>query len=246
LKLEILILFLTILTNAGFGQHYDSSYGRPLIVLIETDPWAMVIGSDVPTFALYERGQIIYKKVENEHLKLYEVSLTKSDLQNIIKSLGIIDSVYKLPKEIEASHSTDQPSNELILNFDSTKIINVYGDLGANSEARTQTPKLFLTFYDNIKKYRSDSALEWLPNKIEVMLWDYKYAPNKRPWIKGFPDLNSPTTVKRGDDSYSVYIDKKDYYEFKKYYSSMGEKQAVDINGKKMAISYRLPLPNLK
>ena len=57
--------------------------------------------------------------------------------------------------------------------------------------------------------------------------------------------LESPKTVKRGED-YSVYIDKKDYDEFIKYYSSMGEKQAVEINGKKMAIDYRLPFPNLK
>ena len=34
-------------------KEYDSLYGKPLIVLIDTDPWQMVIGSDVPTFALY-------------------------------------------------------------------------------------------------------------------------------------------------------------------------------------------------
>lgn len=37
-------------------ERYDSLYGKPLIVLVESDPWLMVIGSDVPTFAMYEKG----------------------------------------------------------------------------------------------------------------------------------------------------------------------------------------------
>lgn len=246
MKCIIPLLILTILSVASCAQQYDRTYGKPLIVLIETDPWAMVIGSDVPSFALYENGQIIYQKVENKRLKIYEVSISKTELQNVIKALGINDGVYKLPNNVDASFKTDQPSNELILNFDSTKVISVYGRLDGDSAARIKTPELFLTIYDNIRKFKSDSAKEWLPDKIEVMFWDYNYAPKKRPWIKGFPDLNSPATVKRGNDMYSVYIDKKDYSAFKKFYLSMGEKQAVEINGRKMAISYRLPFPNLK
>ena len=54
-----------LLTNFSFGQEYNEKYGQPIVVLIETDPWLMVIGSDVPTFSLYENGQIIYKKIMN-------------------------------------------------------------------------------------------------------------------------------------------------------------------------------------
>jgi hypothetical protein len=249
MKQKILLLLLTLFSIVVHGQQFDSTYGKPLIVLIETDPWAMVMGSDVPSFALYENGKIIYQRIENKQLKIYEVTLSKLELQNVIRSLDIADSFYKLPNNIKASSWTDQPSNQLMLNFDSTKVISIYGKVRTDAEVRAATPKEFLTVYDNIKKYKSNSAKEWLPNKIEIMLWDYNYAPNKRPWIAGFPDLNSPTTVKRGDGEdamYSLYIDKKDFEEFKKYYSSMGEKQAVEINGKKMAIDYRLPFPNLK
>jgi hypothetical protein len=77
------------------------------------------------------------------------------------------------------------------------------------------------------------------------MFWDYDYAPNKKPWPKKFPDLKSSSTIKHGD-MYSVYIDKTDFTEFKAYYPSIGEKEAVEINGKKMAISYRFPFPNIK
>ena len=245
-KSPLLLLTLFLITACGQRSEQQSgTYGKPLVVFTETDPWTMVIGSDVPSFVIYETGQIIYKQIENKQLKFYEVTFGKSDIQKIIKSLGITNSIYKLPDYTEASYATDQPDNELIINLDSSKIIRVYGDVGTDTKARNATPKEFLEIYDNIRKYRNNKAIEWLPDKIEVMFWDYDYAPNKRPWIVGYPDLNSNTTIKRGDD-YSVFIDKKDYDEFKKYYSSMGEKEAVEINGKKMAIAYRLPFPNMK
>ena len=229
-----------------FAQQFDKTYGKPLIVLTETDPWLMVIGSDIPTFALYEKGQVIYKAIENKRLIFYTLTLTQEELQKVIQSLSISDAIYKLQDNVEASWTTDQPSNILTLNIKQPKSISVYGRLDDKSEARKKTPKEFVTVYDNIKNYRNKSAKEWIPEKIEVMFWDYNYAPDKRSWLKGFPDLNSPTTIKFDKDSYCVFIDKENFDEFKKYYSSMGEKEAVEINGRKMAISYRLPFPNIK
>ena len=162
----LLIVGLTLMCNFSFGQNYDSIYGKPLVVLTITNPWLMIIGSDVPTFAMYENGQIIYKVFESKNLKLYEVTIAKEELKKVIQSLSISDTIYKLHNNIRASTSTDQPSNDLILNFDSTRIISVYGDLQGNVESRNKTPKAFLTVYDKIKKYKNDSAKEWLPNNF--------------------------------------------------------------------------------
>ncbi|OCB77669.1 hypothetical protein B0A79_11230 [Flavobacterium piscis] len=63
MKNYFLTLFFALALTSCSGQTDKEKYGRPLIALIETDPWLMVIGSDVPTFALYENGQIIYKKL---------------------------------------------------------------------------------------------------------------------------------------------------------------------------------------
>lgn len=237
----LLIIFCSLVSRA---QNYDSAYGKPIVVFIETDPWLMVIGSDVPQFTLYENGQVIYKKVENREIKIYQATISKDEIPALLKSLHITGELAKLPNNIEASSWTDQPSNVLLINTDSAKNINVYGYL-SSKEAREKTPNAFLRVYDAIKNYNNDDAEEWLPGKIEVMFWDYSYAPAKRPWIKGLPDLNSRSTIQRGD-MYSVYIDKKDFDEFLRYYRSMKEKQAVEINGKKMAMSYRLQFPNLR
>lgn len=213
--------------------------------MTERNPWSMVIGSDVPTFYLYETGQIIYKNLENEDLKIHEIQLTEQELRKVIQSLSISSDIYNLPNDITVANQTDQPTAELVLDIKTRKTISVYGDLDSDSEVRKRIPSVFLGVYDNIKKYKNDLAKDWFPDKIEIMFWDYDYAPNKKLWPKKFPDLRSTSTIKRGD-MYSLYIDKTDFDEFKEYYSSLGEKEAVEINGKKMAISYRFPFPNIK
>lgn len=244
----ILLITGLLFTFLTYAQDFNKDYGKPLIVLIETDPLAMVLGADVPSFVLYEQGQIIYKVIEDKKLKLFEVTLTKNEIQKVIQSFGITDKIYRLKDNIETVEITDQPSNILTLDLKIKKTINVYGRIDNKEfgQAREKTPKEFLIVYDNLKKYRNSQAKVWMPDKVEIMFWDYNYAPNKRDWIKGFPDLNSPTTIRRGKDSYSVYIDKDKYAEFLKYYKSSGEKEAVLINGRKMSIDYRLPFPNIK
>ena len=112
-----LTLFLALSFTTLLGQTFNEKYGQPIVTLIETDPWLMVIGSDVPTFALYENGQIIYKKVVDKKWKYFEVTNNRETTQKIIKSLGITDSLMKQQDYIEASSWTDQPTNILLLNF---------------------------------------------------------------------------------------------------------------------------------
>lgn len=242
---NLLLIVLAMLCRIAYGQQIDTTYGRPLIVLLETDPWLMVIGSDVPSFVLYEKGQIIYKVIKRRKAKLYEATLSKDELSKVITMFSISDSIYALDdREIVISNATDQPSNNLYLNITQEKMISLYGYL--DEESRKYAPKVFLSVYDKIKAYRSDSAKEWLPKKIELMFGDYDHAPKSRPWIIGFPDLNSSTTIKRDKDSYSVFIDKEQFEEFKAYYLKAKEKEAIEINGRKMAVYIRFPFPNIE
>ena len=245
---RLLTLFLTLSLTTLFGQTFNEKYGQPIVTLIETDPWLMVIGSDVPTFALYENGQIIYKKVVDKKWKYFEVTNNRETTQKIIKSLGITDSLMKQQDYIEASSWTDQPTNILVLKFDTVREISVYGRLrDIKNEARQKTPKNFLIVYDNILKFDTDSAKQWLPDSIEVMATKYSYSPEKPlQWNSKWSDIKNPTTIKRGDGLYSIFLDKKYFEEFIKLIISLKEKQAVEINGEKYSLSYRLPFPNLR
>lgn len=46
----------------------------------------------------------------------------------------------------------------------------------------------------------------WQPKYVEVMLWDYSYAPEKSvPWPKNWPALGSPRALKRREN-YSIFM----------------------------------------
>ncbi len=248
MKKYIIGLFLLTIVNHSFGQEWNEKYGQPIVVLVETNPWLMVIGSDVPTFALYENGQIIYKKVIKKKWKYFEVTNDREATQKIIKSIGITDSLMTQQDYIEASSWTDQPTNILLLNFDTVKQISVYGNLAKkDNETRKQTPKYFLTVYDNIKKFESNKAKEWLPDSIEIMLTDYSHSPEKpKEWPENWPNLKSESTIERSESLYSLYLPKENFEEFINLISDLKEKQAVEVNGKKFSVSYRLPFPNLR
>lgn len=244
----LLTILLTFSFAISFGQAVDDQYGRPLIVLMETNPWLMVIGSDVPTFVLYENGQIIYKKIVDDEWKYFEVSNDKETTQKIIKSFGITDSLMKEQDFIMASNATDQPTVFLLLNFDTLKQISVYGRIrNIENKARQNTPKDFLTVYDNIINFEAENAKEWLPDSIEVMATNYSDSP-KKPlnWNKDWNDINSSSTVKRSNDLYSIYLDKKYFDDFLDLLKKLKEKQAVEINGEKYSLSYRFPFPKIR
>ena len=82
---KLKILFFTI-----FGFCILSTYvmaannPTPLIVLIERDPWLMVIGSDSPSFALYDDGTLIYLKTfESGKKEYFYVSLDNDSYYHI-------------------------------------------------------------------------------------------------------------------------------------------------------------------
>jgi hypothetical protein len=78
------------------------------------------------------------------------------------------------------------------------------------------------------------------------MATKYSYAPEKSlKWNSKWNDIKSETTVKRNEDLYSIYLDIKYYREFIELSKSVKEKQAVEINGEKYSLTYRLPFPNL-
>lgn len=246
---KILFIFILLFSNYySFAQKWNEKYGQPIVVLFETDPWLMAIGSDVPTFALYENGQIIYKKIVNNKWNYYEVTNDFETTQQIIKSFGITNSLMNGKEYFEVSNSTDQPTNILLLNFDTLREISVYGNLDKNNkEARKNTPKDFLKVFDNIKKFEDKNSKEWLADYIEILLTDYSHSPESpKKWPETWPNLNNELTVKRNDFLYSLYLPKEKFEDFIKLISDLKEKQAIEIDGKKFSVSYRLPFPNLK
>lgn len=224
---------------AGAGADTAARPALPKIVLIERDPWAMVIGSDSPTFALYDDGKAIYLTKAGYR----SVDLSTAEMAALLAGVDA-PALPALARHYDAAAATDQPT-EILAVYDGDKpaIISVYGSL-KSPDIRKAVPAKIAAAYDRLTAFTHVGATDWLPEKIEVMIWPYDYAPEKSiVWPAGWPGLDSPDAVKRRDGAYSLFVPSAKLPELKRFLETRREKGAVEIGGKKWAVDLRLPFP---
>ncbi|MCL4878254.1 MAG: hypothetical protein KJ064_16455 [Anaerolineae bacterium] len=251
----LLLLFLTLLTRPAQAldtrirttfEPYGPENPLPMVVLIEYDPWRMVIGSDSPTFALYQNGQVIYiRENEDGDMEYASVFLNFEERQTLYDTI-VSDDFFELDDYYEASHWTDMPSNWMWVwdEKGKEKRVGVYGDLRSlegilDEEPRSRTPEAFLQAFDTIVSFTHEDAKTWRPAVFEVMLWPYDTSDGAA-WPENWPDLDDPTTKQRGEDSYSIFVDSA---ELDTYFALREEGSAVELDGRRWAFSMRFPFP---
>lgn len=212
---------------------------RPLVVLLETNPWLMAVGSDSPSFALYDDGTVIYLADD----RFMSAKLSADERDQLAASLDL-PVLASLAGHYERSLATDQPTEYFfIFATEEPKVVSVYGSLKPGSmEARTPPP--IIRAYDRLRAFRHRDARNWLPEKIEVMIWPYEYAPQPSiDWPSGWPGLSDPTTIRRGNDAYSLFVPSADYPALTAFLKTRNAKGAVKIDGHKWTASIRFPFP---
>jgi hypothetical protein len=255
------LCFLTLMCIVAAGQAngIDPFKGpQPIAVLIQTDPWLMVIGSDTPMLTIYDDGQVIYLRRGEEGTPLYVCKqLTQEELEGTKKELAAfgdfstIKAYYNLAPNI-----TDMPETKIYLSLNSkTMVTSVYGLMATKTQLPAYTvmpgkqtpatlPDSLRNLYDYLVRLKFVDAKPWQPTYIEVMVWGYSYAPDKSiHWPKEWPRLESPDTIKRGD-AYSIFLPGADIAKLRSFLNTRKEKGAVEIGGKKWAVAYRYAFPS--
>ena len=219
------------------ARHSSTPY--PLVIMLTTDPWLMVIGSDSPSFALYSDGTTIFRTKAG----LQATKLGKEQMDGVVQAFENPD-LAALAGRYEATAWTDQPDNNLLVYGRGTPFfISVYGSL-ADPALRSNLPAPIVRAFDRLRNFTATDAQGWLPQNVEVMVWPYEYAPDKSiAWPKRWPDLYDRTTVGRGD-SYSIFMSATELPALEAFLATRKERGAIEINGKKWAVSVRLPFPH--
>lgn len=228
---------------------------RPVAVWLITSSWSMVIDAETPWFALYDDGQAIF--VEQASAGQYThmaTRLTPSEMADVkAKLLAFI--AEPVPKKIDlAPGVTDQPVSHFYLDVDGHKAAtSIYG-LGTRAGAvRRRTagqqrvadvlPANLEGLHRYLSQFHQAQAKKWVPDQLEVMLWDYSYAPEASiPWPRNWPGLDDPTTLRRGD-AYSVFLPGTQEEALIAFLASRKEKGAVELGGRKWAAAYRPVFP---
>jgi hypothetical protein len=204
----------------------------------------MVVGSDSPTFLLYENGTVIYLR-DSAYVS---TKLSPTEVESFVGGLGR-DNLVRLKDSYTISEWTDQPTSVLSVRTDDTnyKKISIYGDLRslrADSAEAIPLPDELTRALRRVLKYNNANSSPWMPEYIEVMIWPFDYAKGKvADWPAKWPGIADKKTIKH-KNTYSIFIPESQYDELKKFMAQLKETQAVRIDNKKWAVSTRFPFPH--
>ena len=224
----------------GYVEVTNLKYGKPLVILSECF-YLPSEGMFLPLFALYENGQIIYRKdTINENVDYFEIVLTKNEINTFINSLPF-DSIYKIKeKTIDASEGfTDQPMSILELN------INGYKKVRINGYKEKYIPKDYLIIYNKLIKYKHKNAYKWYPDNICVKFYKPFSDENYSEWPINLLKIDI-SAIKDNKENISLVLDNiylKDYFEF---YNSLTSFKNVKIKNIIFSISHEMEYPNIK
>ena len=231
---------------------------NPIAVLIQTDPWLMVVGSNTPRVAIYDDGQLIYlKKDQDKRQTFFHKLLSADELAAIKKKISSFGDYSKLKRSYDLlPFVTDQPETKIYLDLDGQAFVtSVHGLRVSDTKLAGQTslggkkapdalPKLIKNLYAYLTSLDFVDAKPWEPLYVEVMIWGYDYAPDESiHWPKEWPGLESPSTLKRGD-SYSIFLPGKQLPQLRAFLKTQKEKGAVELEGRKWAVSFRYTFPS--
>jgi hypothetical protein len=232
--------------NEGGRSAFVEDERKPVVLLYEYNPWAMVLGSDSPTFALYDDGLLIFAQSNGEGRAEYvSLVLSEKELADFIAALPV-KQFYELRLDYELDSMTDQPTNVItVWNKEIWKAVRVYGNL--QRAEREGDPRAFIEIYRKLKSYRDARAARWMPEKVELLIWPFENAGTPLHWPKNWPDTAHPTTKQRGSGkdsiNYSIYLTPSQFESLKAQAQSKGA-DALLINKRKWAFSFRFPFPN--
>jgi len=230
---------------------------KPIAVLVQTDPWGMVMGADTPRVAVYEDGTVIFLKKSGRGAGYHRKDLSATELADFRNRLAPTAQLKDLKSFYNLRpHVTDQP--EALFYFrdgDRELTTRVYGLKAPGTKLRAQTsfpekqkadvaPDELLELHKFLCLLDYSESQEWAPRYLEVMIWPYEYAPEASIiWPKDWPGLDSKRSFKSGD-SHSIFLDGSVLPELRKFLAARKERGAVEIGGKKWAVSFRSVFPS--
>ncbi|WP_348263605.1 hypothetical protein P8935_03375 [Telmatobacter sp. DSM 110680] len=217
---------------------------QPLLLLTEYNPWAMVIGSDSPTFALYADGTVIYWLGEGRSGKYVTATLASSEIGDLLK-LAHVNDVDGFRSCYAIADYTDAPTNVLVVKTKTGyKTIEVYGVIRhIENISPDRMPTSLQETFRVLLAFTNPKAHDWNPPYLEVMMWPFSYAKSSLSWPAYFPgthDKNARQSAQRIE----LFLPLSDLSRYEAFVSKLKPTTAVLLDGKKWAISQRLPFPH--
>src|SRR5688572_4049478 len=239
------------------AKDFDPFQGpTPLAVFIQSDPWALVIGSDTPRVAIYENGDVIFVKNTRGSLVYHNVALDLHQLEGVRARLKPVLALNGLkPRYNLAPNISDLPEAMFYFHDGEREVAtSVYGLMpkitkppgyaeSPVSSGPVAPPDELINLHKWLCELDFSNSMVWTPKYVQVLFWDYSYAPEASiRWPAEWPSLNSDRAISR-EKLHSIFLDGSMLSQLREFLATRKEKGAVEIAGKKMAASYRFTFP---
>ena len=224
---------------------------EPLLVVIESNPWSMVLGADSPRVAIYANGDAIYVDGDRKGGGYRFKRLSPQELEAVRQQASKVFRGTQLKHRYDMRGTTDQPVAEFYFHdakgFVATDVVGLECESSKPNPWERKVappPRELLDLNASLCSLNFPGSEKWSPTYAEVMMWDYHYAPGRSvPWPTAWPGLESSRTIRRGED-YSIFMDGAALPQLEAFVHGIPPKSAVSIDGKKMSVSIRIPLPS--
>ena len=227
---------------------------KPVAMLVEQNPWAMVVGAGLPSVVVYSDGTVLRADPNSRRDPAYLVSQFRgNEWDRLLQSIGPTPAFDGLKESYSMLAPTDQPTTAVVLFGKSgRRSVSVYGYSLARLDTRTSREgraggSSVPAEFDRVAKVLATLApkneTRWQPRYLEVMLWPYEYSRTApKAWPAAWPTKESPMVFRRGE-SWSVIIPGSELPRLGDFMRQVNERQGVLWNGHKWSMAYRLVLP---
>jgi len=217
----------------------------------------MVMGADNPRVVVYEDGTAVFLKQSKASANYFYKKFSEAELSEFKKHLlpviGLkgLKHFYSLRPNV-----TDQPEAMFyVKDGERDFVTRVYGlkaqgtrlpgyKVMPGDRKPDNPPVELLELHKYLCSVDYPDCKEWSPKYMEVMIWPYENATNASIiWPKDWPTLDSERSLKRRD-SYSIFLDGSQLPNLQTFLQTRKEKGAVEIGGKKWAVSFRNVFPS--
>ncbi|NYF51351.1 hypothetical protein [Tunturiibacter gelidoferens] len=218
---------------------------QPIVLLTEYNPWAMAIGSDSPSFALYVDGTVIYWQGNRRSGHYVSGHLSKIEIENLL-SLSHLDHASEFNDCYSIVDATDMPTNVLVVNAaNGFKTVSVYGPLRQSIPdlLTRKLPSDLQTAFETLFAFRVSDPKPWQPPFFEVIIWPFAYAKSSANWPADLPTVRDARSVQT-KHGYNLFVPIAKLAEYETFVAKLRPTQAVEIDGKKWTTSARFPFPH--
>lgn len=243
--------------NLCAAEFHPFAGSKPIAVLIQTNPWAMLMGADLPRVAVYEDRTVIFLRESMDQERYYCRKLSDAEFVAFKKRLKPVMDLkkckhfYSLCPDI-----TDQPDTKFYLKDGEHELATrIYGLKVSGTELPGYTvlpsghnpdrvPDELLELHKYLTSIDYPGSKAWTPRYVEVVIWPYEYAPEPSiVWPKAWPSLDSGRSIRHADQS-SIFLDGSVLPALEAFLQTRKEKGAVEIGGKKWTAYPREVFPS--